>query len=131
MKFFEHFEGIISNKFAIAKDIYSLFKLEAKLAGLNLQSLLINFSLLIAFVITFWLTLMILAGDLVFILTQRPLIAILVIFFVNLVATLILARNLKHCLQQMSFARTRDCLRIHQERSESEPAEERAVDVDH
>ncbi|CDZ78317.1 hypothetical protein BN59_02627 [Legionella massiliensis] len=130
MKFLEHFEGIFSNKYALARDLFKLFKLEAKLAGLNLHPLLIDFSLLIAFAITLWFTVMLLAGDLVYIVTKNPLIAILVILFVNLIAFLILARDLKHRLQQMSFARTRDCIRIHQERSECEPEEERAADVD-
>jgi len=130
MKFFDHFEGLFSGKFAIAKDLYSLFKLEAKLVGLNLYPFLISFSLLIAFVITLWLTLMLLAGDLVCIFCKNVLVAILMTLIINFLAALLFARDLKRRLQQMSFARTRDCLSIHYERSGREPEEESTFDGD-
>ncbi|MBA2652633.1 MAG: hypothetical protein H0U73_10260 [Tatlockia sp.] len=131
MNFFRHLESYFASKFNITKDIFALFKLEAKLAAMNVPGLFLNISLLVVLLLTIWLTLMILLGDLIFILTKQPLIAIIGVLFIHLIPIVFVLRDLKLRLQQMSFARTRDCLGSTQEGNESEPTEERSIAVNH
>lgn len=129
MMFIRRLERMIANKFGISGDLFQLFKLEAKLAGMTLPSLMVKLSLLIPIAIVLWLSMMILLGDLVYLATKQPLIAIAAVFILNLIIALILLRGLKRHLQEMSFARTRDCLKKPETRNESEPTEERAVAI--
>lgn len=110
MKVIEHLEGLFSSKLEIARGILTLFKLEAKLAGMNIFPLIISLCVLIAVVLSFWLTLMILIGYLIVILSKQNLIAIISVLAINLVLTLFILKNLKDRLDQMSFKHTRRCL---------------------
>ncbi|KTC89247.1 MULTISPECIES: hypothetical protein [Legionella] len=127
MKFFEHAKGFFSNKTEYSKGIYALFKLEAKLAGLNLLPFLVGLIVLLALAITVWLTFMILIGYVIILLSKQPLTAIISILVLNLALALYLIRDMKQRLQEMSFARTRNCLRTSEEGDESESTE-RAVE---
>lgn len=131
MNFFKRLESYFASKFNITKDIFSLFKLEAKLAAMNIPGLLINISLLTVILLTIWMTLMLLLGDLIFSFTKQPLVAITSVLFINLLPIFFIIKDLKLRLQQMSFARTRDCLATAQDGNESEPTEERALAVNH
>lgn len=128
MKFFEHVKGFFSNKTEYSKGLYALFKLEAKLAGLNLLPFLVGLIVLLALAITVWLTLMILIGYVIILLSKQPLTAIISILVLNLALALYLIHDMKQRLQQMSFARTRSCLRTSEEENESESTE-RAIEV--
>jgi len=128
MKFFEHFKGLISSKTDYAKGIYALFKLEAKLAELNFLPFLFGLIVLLALTITIWLTLMVLIGYVIIHLTKQPLTAMITILLLNLALTFYFINDVKQRLKQMSFARTRDCLRTPEEGDESE-SEERALEI--
>ncbi|KTD29636.1 MULTISPECIES: hypothetical protein [Legionella] len=128
MKFLEHIKGLISSKTEYSRGVYALFKLEAKLAGLNLFPFLVGLIALLALTMTIWLVVMVLIGYVILNLFKQPLTAIITILLLNLGLALYFIRDMKQRLQQMSFARTRDCLRAPEERSESEP-EERSVEV--
>ncbi len=127
MKFIEHFRGLFANKTEYAKGMYALFKLEAKLAGLNIVPLLVGIVLLLVLGITIWLTLMFLLGYLLIILTKQPATAIIIVLLVNSGLAFYIIRDIKRRLLQMSFARTRDCLRT-PEKDEYE-SEEKAIEI--
>lgn len=128
MKFFEHVKGFFSNKAEYSKGLYALFKLEAKLAGLNLLPFLVGLIVLLALAITVWLTLMILIGYVIILLSKQSLTAIITILVLNLALALYLVRDMKQRLQEMSFARTRNCLRTSEKGNENESTE-RAIEV--
>lgn len=130
MKFLEHLKGLIANKTEYSKGLYALFKLEAKLAGLNLLPFLIGLIVLLVVAFTTWLTLMILVSYLILTFTKHPhpLAAIITVLVLNLGLAFYFIRDIKQRLQQMSFTRTRDCLRTSEEGSESE-SKEKAIEV--
>lgn len=71
---------------------------------------------------------MILIGYVIILLSKQPLTAIISILVLNLALALYLIHDMKQRLQQMSFARTRSCLRTSEEENESESTE-RAIEV--
>lgn len=129
MKFIEHLDGLVSSKIEIAKGIYTLFKLEAKLAGMNIYPLLFSLCLLIPIVLTLWLSLMVLIAYLMFVLTDMTLIAIITVLILNLGISIYLIKNLKGCLQQMSFKNTRACFDKPQLSDTHESTKEKTADV--
>lgn len=130
INFIKHIESYVSKKLDITKDIFRLSMLEAKLAAMNLTPLLINVSAVIVILLTLWLTLMVFIGELVYIFTQLPLIAIGTVLILNLILIIFLARDIKSRLQEMTFSRTRDCLREPAIGSQIEPTKERAFTID-
>lgn len=129
MSLIRRLERMIANKFGISSDLFQLFKLEAKLAGMSLPSFMVYLGLLIPVAISLWLSLMILLGYGVYLATQQPVFAIAAVFILNLLITILLLIGLKRRSQEMSFARTRDCLKKPQTENESEPTEERTVAI--
>ncbi|MBA3536124.1 MAG: hypothetical protein H0T84_05875 [Tatlockia sp.] len=130
MNFIKHLESFVSSKLEITKDIFKLSLLEAKLAAMNITPLLLNLTLLSVFLLTLWLTLMVFLGELVLMFTKEPLIAIGTVLIIHLILIVFLARDVKTRLQQMSFSRTRDCLREPSERNDSEPEKENTIVID-
>ncbi|MBA2655916.1 MAG: hypothetical protein H0U70_02915 [Tatlockia sp.] len=119
------------SKFNITKDIFELLKLEAKLTAMNIPGLLLNLSLLIVLLLTIWVILMILLGDLILIFIPQPFVAICFVLFFNLILMIFLLRNLKVRLKEMSFSRTRDCMANSQEGNQSESKEKRTSTVNY
>ena len=58
MKLLKELDSYISSQFSSIKALLSLFKLEAKLAGLTVFPLLINLCMLFVILISFWLSIM-------------------------------------------------------------------------
>lgn len=110
MEFINHLEGLISDKLTIVKDLWTLFKLEARLAGLTIFPLLIVLGMLISMIFTLVITSMLLIGLLITKYTGEPLFAVGYILVANLFILLYLLLNLKKRLRQMSFAKIRSCL---------------------
>ncbi|KTD13401.1 hypothetical protein [Legionella jamestowniensis] len=109
INFIEHLEGIITSKIATAKGMYTLFKLEAQLAGLNIVPLLISLGALVALCFSGWLTFIVLIGYLLMFLIS-PLLAIIIVFILNIIALIITAKRIASCIRQMSFEKTRALL---------------------
>ncbi|ASQ45331.1 hypothetical protein [Legionella clemsonensis] len=109
INFIEHLEGVIASKMATAKGMYTLFKLEAQLAGLNIVPLLVSIGALIALCFSGWLTLMVLISYLLMLLIG-PLLAIITVLILNIIALFIAIRSLASCIRQMSFEKTRALL---------------------
>jgi len=129
MSLIKRLERMIANKFGITADLFHLFKLEAKLAGMTLPSFIIYLGLLIPVIISLWLSFMTLLGYFVYLSTQQPIFAVAAVFILNLLITILLLIGLKHRWQEMSFARTRDCLKKPETENESEPTEERTIAI--
>ncbi|MBA2711076.1 MAG: hypothetical protein H0U57_10860 [Tatlockia sp.] len=131
INFIKHVESFVSRKLDITKDIFRLSMLEAKLAAMNLAPLLINLGTVIVVLLTIWLTIMVFIGELVYIFTELPLVAIGTVLVLNLLLIIFLARDIKNRIQEMTFSRTRDCLREKPAiGSEIESSKERAIRID-
>ncbi|WP_126320091.1 hypothetical protein [Legionella jordanis] len=109
IKFIDHLEGLIVSKYTLGKALFSLFKLEARLAKLNIVPFLASIGALIALCFSGWLTLMVLIGYLIMLLTG-PLLAIVITLFLNLIALWLTVKSLSSCIKQMSFEKTRALL---------------------
>ena len=110
MNFIEQLEGLVSSRIAVAKGIWTLLKLEAKLARLNVVPLLIAFGAMAALLITTWLTLMLLIGYLVTVVTGGYLaVGIIVVLLINIGFVGYTLKWISACIQRMSFERTRSC----------------------
>lgn len=123
MEFFDHLEGLITSRVALAKDFFELLRLEASLAGITIYPLLICFAALITLTISFGLAFMVFIGYLIFVLTEQPLVAFATVLLLNLVMILFVLWSILRYLQQMSFAKTRKCLAGNQTRDNYEHKE--------
>ncbi|CEG56977.1 hypothetical protein [Legionella fallonii] len=106
-KFFEHIEGLVNSKISVLKTLFSIFKLEARLAGLSVYPLLLNVCMLFVILITLWLSTMLVIGYLAMLFLQTLLQATLFIILVNLILFFILLKYLTFNLSNMSFEKTR------------------------
>ncbi|QMT60980.1 hypothetical protein [Legionella sp. PC997] len=112
----KHLEALITAKIAVFKTVYSLFRLEAQLAGLSVFPLLLNICMLFVGLITIWLTAMVFIGYLVFwvsgywvlLISHRILISILFVLLLNGGLLLGLLKYLSFNLKSMSFPKTRE-----------------------
>ncbi|STX28341.1 Uncharacterised protein [Legionella beliardensis] len=109
MKFIEHLEGLISSKIELAKGIWTLFKLEAKLAGLNIYPLFLNLALLPILLLTIWFSAMALVGYIVAVLSDYVWMGIVAILLLNAIILAIVVKRLITNARQMSFEKTRAC----------------------
>ncbi|MCA0402413.1 MAG: hypothetical protein LCH30_01315 [Proteobacteria bacterium] len=115
MNFFGHLEGYTTNRLALVKNIYQLFKLEAKLAGLNFLPLLVCLGLFITFLLSTWFVLMAFLGYLILPLCKNnPLIVLPILFIVNLSLVVFIGSKMATCLSRMSFSKTRAVLSEHE-----------------
>lgn len=111
MKFIDNLEGLVTTRLAIAKEIWTLFKLEAKLARLSLYALLINVCAMIGLFITVCLSAMVLVGYLVTLATGGSILAgIIVVLLINVCLLLYILQHVPTNLQQLSFEKTRASL---------------------
>lgn len=111
MKLLDNLEGLVTSKIEAVKGIFTLFKLETKLAGLNIIPLLVNCGIIIATALTIWLTSMGLIGYLtVLFLGGHTWAGFLVILLLNIGLMGMLLKRIKINLQLMSFQKTRASL---------------------
>ncbi|KTD09086.1 hypothetical protein Lgra_2321 [Legionella gratiana] len=101
-------EALIAAKVSIIRTVLSLFRLEAKLAGLSVFPLLLNVCMLLVIFITVWLTTMFLLGYFVALAFNSFLLALFVIFLLNVGLLLGLTKYLSYNLSNMSFQKTRE-----------------------
>lgn len=107
IKILEQIEGLVSSKFETFRTILSIFKLEAKLAGLSVYPLLLNTCMIFVVLITVWLSAMFLIGYFAVLYWGTLLLAISAILFFNLILLLGLLKYLIYNLRSMSFEKTR------------------------
>lgn len=107
MSLFEDIEGFVSGKLAIIQTVFSIIKLETRLAGLSVFPLLINICLLLIVLSTAWITLMCLLGYGLFILLSSTFSAFFGVFLVHLLLLFGLFRYLIFNIRNLSFEKTR------------------------
>jgi cobalamin biosynthesis protein CobD/CbiB len=113
MKFIDNLEGLVTSKLAITKTIWTLFKLETKLAGLGLYGLLVNVCAIIALSIVACSSILVLIGYLVTLLTGSILAGILVVMVLTIGSLIYTVQRIPLNLQQLSFEKTRASLTSH------------------
>ncbi|MFA5960299.1 MAG: hypothetical protein WC785_07260 [Tatlockia sp.] len=129
MHFFEHVEGYISSKITLAREIMTLARLEAQLAGLNVVPLLLHASLLLALILSLWPTVLVLIGYLLFLLTHKLYVSILGVLLINLAGLFYLGKSSKKHLKTMRFERTRESLAYLKQKDANESTKETALEL--
>lgn len=107
-QFINEIEKLVSNKLEQFKTIGTMVKLEARLAGLSVFPLLLNIVMLLVIVMAIWLSSMSLIGYAALLLFNNFLIALGVIFFINIGCLVGLLKYLSFNLNNISFKKTRD-----------------------
>ncbi len=107
MRILDELEGLVSSQWGVIKAGLSLTKLEAKLAGLSVYPLLINWCLLLVCLTSVWLSAMGLLGYGLMWASDNVLVAIAGVFLFNILAFGILLQYLFFNLKKMSFEKTR------------------------
>lgn len=109
-QFFEQIEGLINSKISVFKTLFSIFKLEARLAGLSVYPLLLNVCMLFIVLFTLWLSTMLVIGYFAMLFLHTLLQAVFFVILLNLILFFILIKFLTYNLANMSFEKTRACL---------------------
>lgn len=110
IKLIEHIEGLVSSKLSLLQTLFSLFKLEAKLAGMTVYPLLLNLCLLFIVLITAWLSGMVLIGYVSVFFLGTTILGISFVLLLNLCIFWLLLVYFRYNLNNMSFEKTRACL---------------------
>ncbi len=108
MKIFEHIEGLVSSKIDVAKSVMTMVKLETKLAGMSIYSVLLNLCFLMTALISVWAASMFLLGYLISLALNSPLMGVVGVLLFNLILIIVTHAQLKSNLKKMSFEKTRD-----------------------
>ncbi len=106
-KFFEQIEGLINSKISVFKTLFSIFKLEVRLAGLSVYPLLLNVCLIFVVLITLWLSIMLVIGFFAMLFLHTILQAAFFVILLNLILFFVLLKYLTFNLSNMSFEKTR------------------------
>ncbi|KTD64919.1 hypothetical protein Lsan_0912 [Legionella santicrucis] len=114
MEAFKQLEALIAAKISIIRTVLSLFRLEARLAGLSVFPLLLNICMLLVIFITVWLTAMFLFGYFVALTSNNLFLALFLILLLNIGLLLGLTKYLSYNLNNMSFQKTREYFSQHQ-----------------
>ncbi|KTD26843.1 hypothetical protein [Legionella israelensis] len=110
MKAIDELTGLVSSKLEVFKAIFSLIKLEIRLAGLSVFPLLLNLCLLIVILLSTWISIMVLGGYVLEKLFDSIFLALVSVCGLNILFFIILLRYLKFNLKKMSFEKTRQIL---------------------
>ncbi|KTC90609.1 Uncharacterised protein [Fluoribacter dumoffii] len=108
MEALKQLEALVAAKISVIKTVWSLIRLEAKLAGLSVFPLILNLCMLFVVLIAVWVNAMLLIGYLVFFLSNHFLLSISLVFLINIGVLLGLVKYLSFNLKSMSFSKTRE-----------------------
>lgn len=111
MKILEDLDAYISSQFRSMGTLFSLIKLEARLAGLSVFPLVINLCMLFVILLSFWFSLMSLMVYFIYTQVHSFWLALGSISLLNLLILLGLLKYLAFNIKSMSFARTRHYLK--------------------
>lgn len=106
----EHLEGLLSNNWQWTKDLFSLMRMEAQLAGLSVLPLCFYAALILLILLSIWLVSLGLIAGLVYELTGSLLGALFFLFFLNSLLLAVLIYRFRRNLKRMSFMETRASL---------------------
>ncbi len=107
MNVFEQIEGFFTGQFNALKLLYTLLKLETKLARMSIIPMIVSVFLLLIVLFTLWTSIMVLFGYYVFYLTHSILLSIVSICGLNFIMVLGLVKYLSFNIRAMSFEKTR------------------------
>lgn len=107
MTILEQLEGLVSAKIGVFKSIFSLIKLETRLAGLSIFPLLLTLGMLLIVLFGVWTTSMCALGIGIYNLVHHLLLSVGLVLLVNVVMLLGLLKYLQFTLKNLSFAKTR------------------------
>jgi hypothetical protein len=107
MKAIKDIEGLVSSNMGVIKALFSLMKLEARLAGLSLANILLTLMLLFVVILTAWECLFLLIGFALFQVFNSALIATAITLTLNLILLVGLIRYVMVNLKHASFEKTR------------------------
>ncbi|KTC64795.1 hypothetical protein Lade_2089 [Legionella adelaidensis] len=108
MKPIEDIEGLLSGNLGVMKALFSLIKLEARLAGLSIAPLLISLVMLLIVIATIWATAMLMLGLGFYYLFNNALAASGLTLLVNIIILAILSKVIFTNIKHMSFEKTRN-----------------------
>lgn len=107
MEFFKQIEHLVSARIALVKMMFTVFKLEARLAGLSIFPLILTVCMLLIVLMSLWLCTSLLLGYGILLFSGNLLLSLLLVFFFNLCVLMGLAKYLTVNLKNMSFEKTR------------------------
>lgn len=110
MNAIDELSGFVSSKLQVIYAIFSIIKLETRLAGLSVLPLLVNLCLLLIILMTTWASIMLVLGYCFYLYFANLLFSLLVICLINFVILMGLIRYLAFNLKNMSFAKTRELI---------------------
>lgn len=107
MKLFDQIEGFASSFFSTISALFSIIKLEARLAGLSVYPLLLNLCMLFIVLMTIWLSSMVLMVYYLIIVSGSLVMAIGMMTLLNIGLFLLLLKYMQFNLRNMSFVKSR------------------------
>lgn len=107
MEALKQVEELVSTRIHLVKTIFSVMRLEARLAGLSVFPLVLNICLLLIVLMTFWIGISLLLGYEFFVISNNFLLSLVLVVLFNLGVLLGLAKYLTFNLKNMSFEKTR------------------------
>ena len=110
MRVLQEIEGLVSSKLELIKSIFSIIKLEARLAGLSIIHLLICVFLLFIITISTWSLILAFIGYCTYLLYPSLCLAIIIPLLLNVLLTYILVRYLISNAKTMTFEKSRKYL---------------------
>lgn len=108
MELIDHVKSFVSGNVRIASSLFTLIKLEAKLAGLSIFPVFLNSIMLLVVLMTSWIFAMVLLQHIFWILFNSFILSLGLILFLNVLLFFILMKTLTTNLQKMSFEKTRE-----------------------
>lgn len=107
MRFIDEAAGLVSSKFEEVSELFSLAKLEAKLAEMSIIPFVVNLLLLFIILMTAWFTTMVMLAFVLAQALQSALLAGASILGINVVFFILFLIRLKINFRRMTFAKTR------------------------
>ncbi|MFT4059456.1 MAG: hypothetical protein QM652_07900 [Legionella sp.] len=107
MEALKQVEGLIAAKLSLFKSVLTLMRLEARLASLSVFPMLLSMCMILIVLMTFWLLISLLIGYGIYFISNNYLLTLFLLFLLNLVVLLALAKFLAVQVKNMSFAKTR------------------------
>lgn len=107
MSVLDELEGLVADKLNAIKTLFSMTKLEVKLARLSVVPLVITACMLLVVVMAGWGSVMGMLGYAVLLLSHNILLSFTAALLLNLILFFLLKRYLVFNIRQMSFEKTR------------------------
>jgi hypothetical protein len=108
MEILKQAETLVSAKLAVIKTLFTMIRLEARLAGLSVFPLLVNICMVFVILMTVWLLTSLLMGYGIFLVAHHNiLLSLFLVFLINLGVLLGLIKYLAFNIKNMSFEKTR------------------------